>query len=150
MSRLFFLSALFLFSGTFAFAQFEEADTERIQEMRVAFFNDELQFSSAESKAFWPIYNEFRQDQRKLKRSYKGDRRMELMSDAEAERFLEQHLELEEKQLALKRQYIDRLKNVISVRKIAMINRTERKFKQSLLNKIQNRRGNGNKRKGMN
>mgnify|MGYP001804316812 CR=1 FL=1 len=101
MNRLFFLSTLLLLSGTVAFAQFEAADTERIQEMRETFFNEELQFTPEESKAFWPIYDQFREDRRTLKRSYKADRRMELMTDAEAERYLEQHLELEEKQLAL-------------------------------------------------
>lgn len=143
MNRLFFLSTLFLFSINLAFAQPEDRDTERIKEMRVAFFNEELQFTPEESDAFWPIYEDFRVERRELKKSYKMNKRMELMSDQEAALYLEQHLELEEKQLALKRQYINRLKKVISVRKIAMINRTERRFKQSLLSKIQNRRGGG-------
>lgn len=153
MKKLFFTSALFLLSGTFAFAQFAGADSERIQEMRVQFFNEELQFSPKEAEDFWPIYNNFREEKKALKASYKSGRKLELMTDAEAEEFLEQHLDLEEKQLALKRQYINRLKPVISIRKIAMINRTERKFKQALLRKIKEHRGEGNrgnKRKGFN
>ena len=137
MKKILFAVLLFLAVGQLGFAQ---DDTERIQQMRVEFFNRELQFTEAEAEAFWPIYRQFRIDQQNLEDTYRTKRRLELMSDAEAERYIEEHLELEEKKLALKRSYIGKLKQVISVRKIAMINRTERKFKQALLNKIKDRR----------
>ncbi len=141
MKKILFLSTMFLLSGIFAYAQKERGDNERIQQMRVEFFNQELQLSAEEAEAFWPIYEQFKNDQKKLRKEYRQDRKMELMTDAEAERYVEDHLVLEEKQIALKRKYITRLKGVISIRKVAMINRTERKFKQDLLHKIQDRRG---------
>jgi len=143
MKKVLFLSSLFLLSGIFAFAQRGEGDNERIQQMRVEFFNNELQLSPEESEAFWPIYEQFKRDQKNLRKEYKQDRNMELMTDAEAERFVEDHLMLEEKQIALKRKYIAQIKKVIPIRKVAMINRTERKFKQNLLHKIRDRRGGG-------
>ena len=141
MKKILFLSTMFLLSGIFAYAQKERGDNERIQQMRVEFFNQELQLSAEEAEAFWPIYEQFKDDQKKLWKEYRQDRKMELMTDAEAERYVEDHLVLEEKQIALKRKYITQLKGVMSIRKVAMINRTERKFKQDLLHKIQDRRG---------
>lgn len=140
MKKTIVLFALFLMMGTFAFAQRGDGDNPRIQEMRVEFFNQELQLTPEEAAAFWPVYEQFKKDQKALKKDMRPDRKMELMTDAEAEKFVEDHLLHEEKKIALKRQYINKLKGVISIRKIAMINRTERKFKQSLLNKIQDRR----------
>ena len=131
---------LFFLAGTFAFAQKGHGDNPQIQEMRMEFFNKELQLTATESETFWPTYDQFKADQRALKKEYRADRKMELMTDEEAERYVEDHLILEEKQIALKRQYINKFKKVISIRKIAMIHRTERKFKQELLGKIKDRR----------
>ncbi len=141
MKKTLFLSTMFLFSAIFAYAQRGNGDNERIQQMRVEFFNQELQLTTEEATAFWPIYEQYRKDQKILRQEYRQDRNMELMTDAEAERYVEDHLILEEKQIALKRKYIAQFKGVISIRKIAMINRTERKFKKNLLHKIQDRRG---------
>ena len=150
MRRSFLILPLFFCFGLTLFAQPDEGDNPRIQEMRVAFFEEELQFTPEESAAFWPVYQKYREDRKNLKSKYPMNKRMELMTDSEAEHFIDQHLELEEKELALKRTYINELKGVISIRKIAMINRTERKFKQALLNKIKDRQGNYQRRRGAN
>lgn len=133
---------MLLMAGSVGWAQDGDLENNpRIQEMREEFFNRELQLSPQEAKAFWPLYNDFRSKERELKAKLRDGRRLELMTDAEAERYLEEYLDVEEQQLALKREYFGKFKQVINIRKIAMLNRTERQFKKSLLNKLQERRG---------
>ncbi len=142
MKKIFLIGFVALWASLGVWAQ--DLENPQIQAMRKEFFERELQLSPQESQAFWPLFDEYRLKQRDLKGKVRDGRKLELMSDAEAERFLEENFDLEEKQLALKREYFGKLKEVMNVRKIAMINRTERKFKKSLLHKLQERRrGNG-------
>lgn len=140
------MSLLVALVATVSFAQRDGTKFERVEALRKEFFEQELQLSVEESNAFWPIYTAYKREERDLKKSYRSDRKIELMSDAEAERYVYDHLEMEEKQLALKRKYIEELKAAISIRKIANINRVERKFKRELLQKIKDRRGGNNMR----
>ena len=62
------------------------------------------------------------------------------MSDEQAKEFILKSLDQEEKLLDLKRQYVIKMMEVIPVRKVAMLNRTERQFKRTLLNNMKNNR----------
>ena len=138
MKPIFYLT---MFAFLFATGSYAQADLEsRIQQERVAFFNRELQLTDSEAEQFWPLYDQYRADEKALKKSYNLDRKIELLTDEEVDRLVFKAFELEEKQLNLKRKYVERLKPVLPIRKIALLRRTEQKFKRGLLNKIKNHR----------
>ncbi|MEO0775440.1 MAG: hypothetical protein AAF146_02720, partial [Bacteroidota bacterium] len=123
MKKVFLIGWMLLMAGSVGWAQDGDLENNpRIQEMREEFFNRELQLSPQEAKAFWPLYNDLRSKERELKAKLRDGRRLELMTDAEAERYLEEYLDVEEQQLALKREYFGKFKQVINIRKIAMLN----------------------------
>lgn len=128
-----------------AFAQ-EEEDLpvgkagERIRAQRVAFITERLKLTPEESQKFWPIYNEFETAQKKIRQQYKLKPDFATMTDAEAEKMVSSTLEMEQQQLNLKKEYVQKMKRVIPIRKIAMLNGVEREFKKELLERLKEMR----------
>ena len=143
MKKLLFLSAMtVLLSGTTLMAQEKmlRENAEEIQTQRKKFYERELQFSEAESKVFWPIF-ESHQAQMKQLKDKKNRPKLELMSDAEAEAFLDSHFEQEEQILAARKSLVQSLKGKFGIRKIALLSQTEHKFKKELLRHFKRERG---------
>lgn len=126
----------------FAFGLWAQGGTqakEKIAAKRVAFYNQELQLTAEESKEFWALYNEFEREKEAMKKEFVRNNKVELMSDTEMEQFLDDRFDMEIKQVELKRSYFNKLKDVISIRKIAMLNRVETRFKRKLLQESRRR-----------
>jgi len=132
--------ALLVFLGATTFSNAQNFDNANVQEMRVKFYNEHLQFTDQEQKDFWPLFEQFKKDEQNLKKQNRPNQKFELMSDAQAEEFILKTLDTEEKIINLKRDYVIKLMKVIPVRKVAMINRTERQFKQQILNNLKKKR----------
>ncbi len=147
MKRSIIIAFAFLISITSLLAQ-KNMDNPKVQEMRKEFYGKKLQFTAEESEAFWPLFNNYQKDEKKLKKKYKVGADVGIMSDSEAEKHLENMVEFEEKKAALKKDYVNQFKTVLPVRKVAMLDKTERQFKQNLLKKYKQRQG--GKRPGRN
>ena len=114
-------------------------DNERIRAMRVAFITNALELTPEESQGFWALYNEYESSQRSIRAKYRSNRNMMLMNDKELEQQIENTLDMEGELLQLKRTYIGRLKDVIPIRKIAMLNNVEKNFREELLKEFRQR-----------
>ncbi len=112
---------------------------ERIDALRIAFFTEKMQLTPEESQNFWPLYNEYQDKEKSIRKSYRDDKSLELMSDAEAEKLIENSFEMEEKLLDLRREYYQKMRRVLPVRKVALLSRIERQFKERLLEEWRNR-----------
>lgn len=112
---------------------------DRIESLRIAFFTEKLQLSPDESKTFWPLFNEFQEKERAIKKNYQNDTSLELMSDAEAEKLIDNSFKMEDELLQLKKEYYGKMRKVLPVRKIALLSRIERQFKERLLEEWRNR-----------
>ena len=112
---------------------------DRIAALRIAFFTEKLQLTPEESQHFWPLYNEFQEKEKEIRKSYKGDKNLELTTDAEAEELIENTFAMEEKILQLKKEYYGKMRAVLPVRKIALLHRIDRQFKERLLTEMRNR-----------
>ena len=119
---------------------------ERIKQAREDFFTKALQLTPQESKDFWPLYYQYQDDEKDLENQYRPHGKIELMSDQEVEQYIENTFTLKEKQLALQRSYFQKMRTVLPIRKVAMLNKTEKQFKRKLLERVQNRRRQNNKR----
>ena len=113
---------------------------ERIQSMKIAFITNKLQLTPEEAAEFWPVFNQFEADMRKLRQNYQTTEPYLGMTDADAERYLKNSFELEEKELALKKQYFEKMRKILPVRKLAMLSKAERGFKEELVETLQRQR----------
>ena len=132
--------AVLVFLGALNFINGQGSDNANVQEMRVKFYNEHLQFTEQEQKDFWPLFDEYKKDEQNLKRQNRPKQKFDLMSDAQAEAFIFTTLDTEEKIIGLKREYVKDLMEVISVRKVAMLNRVERQFKTEILKNLKRKR----------
>ena len=124
---------------------------KKMESRKIAYITQGLDLSPAEAQQFWPIYNEY---QSKIKESRKNNRVKvpeEDLSDDDANEFLDNLLEREQNELNLKRDYFDRMKTVVSAKKVAKLYILEKKFREEVLADIKGRmenrrRNNRNKR----
>lgn len=128
-----------------------ERAQEKMEAFKIAFFTERLQLSQDESKAFWPLFNQFENERDALKDKFDLEgQKLELMSDKDVEAAIMQHIEMEEQLVKLRRDYVRRFMEVLPVRKVAMLQRIDTEFKRALLEEIKKRReerqGNGPRR----
>lgn len=138
MKKIFSIIFLTLFAMSI-FGQ-NEMRQERIEAFRTQFYTKNLQLTTQEAEGFWPIFHEMEREKEALKKKYRPNRKIELMSDTEVESFVSDRLAMEEEGLALKRKYVAQLKTVLPIRKVAMAFRVEQEFKKTLLEEIRKRR----------
>lgn len=115
---------------------------EKIEALRKAYISDKLELTDEESKAFWPIYTSYKDEEKVLLKELKSKRKNARdMSDAEADDFIESVLETEQKRLDLKREYFAKMKTAIPARKILRLERAERSFKAEVMKRLKENRG---------
>lgn len=114
------------------------AKEAKINELRKKYFNEKLDLSDAEQKAFWPLYDEYKQKDKALRDSFNKKYKpnsLVFMDDKKAEEYLNAMLKLKDDQNNLLKEYIIKFKKVLPVKKVALLNHTEREFKKSVLSK---------------
>jgi hypothetical protein len=142
--KTYLLSLILLLSSlSLAWGQRGGERRERLEAMRVAYLTQQLNLSPEESQKFWPIYNEFKSKEQQYREGRrKNAKGLATMTDKEIEAYLDEQLSNEQALVNLKRDYIEKLKKVLPLRKIAMLPEAERSFKQELLQKAREMRQN--------
>ena len=116
---------------------------DRILAKKMAFFTDKLQLSSEEFQNFWPLFSQFEKEQRQIRLKYRTKRTaFKYMTDEEAENFINNNFKMEEEILNLKKSYYEKFRKVMPVRKLAMVNKVNREFKEEILKQLRERRMN--------
>ena len=111
---------------------------ERVQALKVAFITKRLNLSPAEAEKFWPIYNEY-QDKREASRKqmqedYRKIREQaDQLSDEELLRLSDEIIKLRQQDLTLQAEMHEKLKKVLSPKKLAQLYVAEEDFKKELL-----------------
>ena len=125
---------------------------EKFKSMKVAYFTEELEFTSQEAEKFWPVYNEhekkksaLHRERRKLLQSFESE--IESLSDEKAREMIEKHLESQKKDLQLDIEFYAKIKEVLPPKKIMKLHITELGFREHMLKQLRGERdGQGNKR----
>jgi hypothetical protein len=117
---------------------------ERIEAMKIGFITKRLNLSSEEAQRFWPVYNRFVDEQEKLRKNTKTNLIEELadpsaLSDAEAEKTLQEMLQFKSNEAELIRKYTNEFKKVIPVQKVVLLFKAELEFKRELLKQLKER-----------
>ncbi len=118
---------------------------ERIETQRIAFITDKVNLTREEAQKFWPIYNDYRDHAKQLRERKVPSKSLIDMDDDEALEHIEKQLAIEREELQLKEELMQDLKTVISPRKILRFINAERKFKERLLQMMNQRRRQSNK-----
>jgi hypothetical protein len=117
---------------------------ERLEAMKIGFITERLNLSSDEAKVFWPVYNKFTDDLKKLRQSTKGKISEEMpdmpaMTDAEAEKVLNDMVNFKINEAELIKKYATEFKKILPVKKVVLLFKAENDFKRELLKKLAQR-----------
>lgn len=135
LSKIYIVILLFLCLAATAQAQ---AQRDKIEELRTAFISKKLELSTSESEKFWPVYNEFQDKLKAIKRNLRqGYKNLSPnFTDKEAEDIIA----LENKSLMaeaeLNKTYNDKLKLIIGIKKLVKLQIYEDEFKKEVINAI--------------
>jgi Spy/CpxP family protein refolding chaperone len=96
----------------------EQILIKQIQTDRRGVYAEYLKLTDAESKAFWPIYDEYEAQSKKLADRYLAmlddfAAKYDTLTDAQAAAMLKERLAIERKRLDLKAKYTDRIAKVL-------------------------------------
>lgn len=115
-----------------------QGQRDKIEELRASFLSKKLELSTGESEKFWPVYNEFQDKLKSVKRNLRSTYRNlpANFTDKEAEDViaLENKSKLAEAELT--KTYHDKLKVIIGVKKLVKLQMYEEEFKKEVINAI--------------
>lgn len=117
----------------------EAQKMERIQSQKIAFISTKLNLSVEEAQEFWPVYNEFNNKRRALKKEKKSKEDITAMSESEAEKFLDQMITTREKDLDLQKEYLLKFKEILPSKKVVHLLKLENRFKKEIIQDIEKR-----------
>lgn len=125
-----------------AFAQGKERQ-ERLKALKVAFITEKLEFTADEAQKFWPIYNAIEKKKEALRKEERSIRKgldFESITDADANKLLNDMLELENKKHDLQSEQVVKLLKVIPAKKIILLKVVEDQFNKRMLEEMKKRR----------
>ena len=118
-------------------------DADRIESFKIGFFTEKLELTPEESREFWPLYNDYKQDIRDIKQNKRvRPRQMSLLSDDELESVIENFLSSQEEEVERTRTFYADLKAALPIRKAVMVFFVERDFNAKLLQTMRKERRN--------
>ena len=138
--------AVLLNSFQLAVAQneLEPSKREKLDALKVAYLTNELSLTPTEAQSFWPLYNEL-EDKMKGVRKQKHENRIdtksnyEELTDAQLSAAVDRELALEQQELDLKKEYNERFKKILPMKKVAKLHVAEQGFRKELLHRAKDR-----------
>ncbi len=113
---------------------------DKIDALRVTFINQKVNFTTQENQVFWPLYNEYNDKldnaRKSFRQQYIKDKDYTAATDKEAEAYLNAELALKQKEYELYKEYFDKFKKILPVKKVALLRRAEEEFKKELIKNI--------------
>ncbi len=113
--------------------------TERIQAQKIAYISTRLDLSVEEAQQFWPVYNEYNNALRALKKEKSSKKDMSEFTESDADLYLEQMISTKEKELDIQKEYLSKFKEVLPSKKVVQLIRLEKRFKTEIIQNIEKR-----------
>lgn len=113
---------------------------DKIEALRVSFISSKVTLTNQEAQLFWPLYNECNDKLDHVRKSFRQqfvkDFDFNTITDKEAEAFLISELMVKQKEYELTKEYYEKYKKILPIKKIALIRKAEEDFKKELIRNI--------------
>ena len=113
---------------------------DKIEALRVSFISQKVNLTTQETQLFWPLYNEYNDKLENVKKTFRQqyikDVDFSNVSDKQAEAYLNAELSVKQKEYELYKEYFEKFKKILPIKKIALIRRAEEDFKKELIKNI--------------
>lgn len=138
--HIFSMLVLIFFINT-AFAQ-AVSKRDKIDALRATFISKKVNFTTQETQSFWPLYNEMNDKLDAARKSfrvqYNNKTNYDFTTDKEAETYLAAELNLKQKEFEIYKDYYEKFRKILPVKKVAAVRRAEDDFKKEIIKTIKN------------
>ena len=124
--------------------QYQEKKKE-INIKKIAFFTEKLELTEEEDQVFWPVYNDFQDKKENCMRENRGKKapvNYDELSDKELNDLADAEINKGTKMLELRKEYNEKFKKVLPIKKVVRLYEVEREFKKVLLKDLRFERQN--------
>ncbi len=123
----------------------QNANRQRLDAYKIAFFTKRLNLTSQEAEKFWPVYNEYQDNKNKIQLERQELNRYfnqnELnMSEREMIDSGDKLVGMEVREAALAQEFHNKLKTILSPVKVLRLYQAENQYRLQLLKELQERR----------
>ncbi|MFM7023802.1 MAG: hypothetical protein ACKOXB_12600 [Flavobacteriales bacterium] len=133
--------------ATSLFAQ-PDKKREEIKAMKIGFITKELSLTPEEAQKFWPVYNEFQEkmekihnERREMRKAAKDKGGIDSLPNVEVEKMVDKEMQLQERELQIKKEFHTKVKTVLPIKKVAKLYRAEHEFRKQILKKMKEHHG---------
>lgn len=132
--KLIFILLLALLSFKTAMSQ----GKDKVEALRVSFISQKLNLTTQEAQSFWPLYNEYNDKIKTLRKSFRQQYgpAADFKTDKEAEDFLNAEMKLRQGETDLHKEYFEKIKKVLGAKKTALLLKAEEEFKREIIKTI--------------
>ena len=123
----------------------QNANRERLEAYKIAFFTKRLNLTPGEAEKFWPLYNEYQGtksriqlERQELNRNFNQNGLN--MNDREMTEAGDRLIGLEVREAALAQEFHNKIKTVLTPAKILRLYQAENQYRLQLLKELQERR----------
>ncbi|MBE7628927.1 sensor of ECF-type sigma factor [Tenacibaculum piscium] len=139
-----FLIFFGFFSGK---AQSKKGNYEKIRTYKIAYLTEKLNLTDAETKKFWPIYHQYDQKMRLLRKEKRFIFKKKLLntgqideiSEKESKEILEKIQRINKQEYEMRTLFYHQISKVISFKKILRLQVSEHNFNRKLMRKLKNK-----------
>lgn len=120
-----------------AYAQ--DGGHQKIENAKIGLITNRLNLTPEQSQQFWPVYNEFddrKKEIRKQMRKLIVETNTLTTSDEKILTNIKETLNLQQKEVDLEREYMNKFLKVINVRQLAELYKAEQMFTQMLIQRL--------------
>jgi Skp family chaperone for outer membrane proteins len=120
---------------------------EKIKALKISYLTEQLALTSDEAQKFWPIYNNYDNEQHCLRDDFKEKikkalKTIESISEKDAEELTNAKLAIDKQLYDSKKTFIKKIKEVISYKKILQLQVAEMEFGRKLMSRYRHKKGN--------
>lgn len=122
---------------SFAYAQ--DGGHQKIANAKIGLITNRLNLTPEQSQQFWPVYNEFddrKKEIRKQMRKLIVETNTLTTPDEKILANIKETLNLQQKEVDLEREYMNKFLKVINVRQLAELYKAEQMFTQMLIQRL--------------
>jgi hypothetical protein len=117
---------------------------QRIENAKIAFLTDRLNLTTDQAQKFWPVYNEYDDKKKAIRKGMKELRTEGLnftATDEELLADLRKFMALKQQETDVEKEYFEKFQKVISVRQLVEFYRAEKQFAMELIKRMDEKKG---------
>jgi hypothetical protein len=116
----------------------QRPNVERAKAVRVALLTQKMGLSTEEAEKFWPVYNDYEKEQKKIREKFQPNKNIMALDDASVEKHLLGLLDMEEELVKMKKKYYQNFSKIIGYRKVAILAKSDREFYLAMIERLKN------------